>query len=40
MQGMLAPERLNILQKTFDQAKRSGLHNIHPPATSFSVKVR
>jgi hypothetical protein len=30
--GMLTPERFNILQRAFEKAKYSGLHdNIHPP---------
>ena len=29
---MLTPERFNILQRAFEEAKYSGLHdNIHPP---------
>jgi hypothetical protein len=31
---MLTPERLNILQRAYEKAKYSGLHdNIHPPPT-------
>jgi len=34
---MLALERLNILQKAFHRAKRSGLHNhVQPPLISFA----
>ena len=32
MQGMLTPERLDILQRAFEKAKCSGLHgNNYPP---------
>jgi hypothetical protein len=35
--SMLTPERLNILQKAFDRAKYSGLHDhVQPPPISFA----
>ena len=38
--GMLTPERLNILQKAFDRAKCSGLHNhVQPPPISFASEL-
>jgi len=38
--GMLTPERLNILQKAFDRAKRSCLHDhVQPPPISFASEL-
>jgi len=38
--GVLTPERLHILQKAFDQAKCSGLHDhVQPPPISFASKL-
>jgi len=38
--GMLTPERLNILRKAFDRAKRSGLHDhVQPPPISFASEL-
>jgi hypothetical protein len=38
--GMLTPERLNILQKAFDGAKHSGLHDhVQPPPISFASEL-
>jgi hypothetical protein len=38
--GMLTPERLNILQKAFDRAKRCGLHDhVRPPPISFASEL-
>jgi hypothetical protein len=38
--GMLNPERLNILRKAFDRAKRSGLHDhVQPPPISFASEL-
>ena len=35
--GMLTPERLNIVQKAFNRAKCSGLHDhVQPPPISFA----
>jgi hypothetical protein len=35
--GMLTPERFNILQRAFEKAKYSGLHdNIHPSPMSIA----
>ena len=37
---MLTPERLNILQKAFDRAKCSGLHDhVQPPPISFASEL-
>ena len=37
---MLTPERLNILRKAFDRAKRSGLHDhVQPPPISFASEL-
>jgi hypothetical protein len=39
-EGMLTPERLNILQKAFDMAKCSGLHDhVQPPPISFASEL-
>ena len=38
--GMLTPERLHILQKAFDKAKCSGLHDhVQPPPISFASEL-
>jgi hypothetical protein len=38
--GMLTPERLNILRKAFDRAKRSGLHDhVQPSPVSFASEL-
>jgi hypothetical protein len=38
--SMLTPERLNILQKAFDRAKRSGLHDhVQPPPIIFASEL-
>ena len=38
--GMLNPERLHILQKAFDKAKCSGLHDyVQPPPISFASEL-
>jgi hypothetical protein len=38
--GMLTPERLNILRKTFHRAKCSGLHDhVQPPPISFASEL-
>jgi len=38
--GMLTPERLNILQKAFNRAKYSGLHDhVQPPPISFASEL-
>jgi hypothetical protein len=37
---MLTPERLNILRKASDRAKRSGLHDhVQPPPISFASEL-
>ena len=37
---MLTPERLHILQKAFDKAKCSGLHDyVQPPPISFASEL-
>ena len=37
---MLTPERLNILQRAFEKAKYSGLHdNIHPPPKNLASEL-
>eukprot|EP00983_Pelagomonas_calceolata_P031023 974039-Pelagomonas_calceolata.AAC.1 len=39
-QGMLTPERINILQKAFDRAKQSGINDtIQPPPKSFASEL-
>ena len=38
--GVLIPERLNILQRAFEMAKYSGLHNnIHPPPMRLALEL-
>ena len=38
--GMLTPKRLNILQKAFNRAKCSGLHDhVQPPLMSFASEL-